>query len=186
MLFMFLACHTVFSVPCSLVVTCWERTYLLALLYVMFSCVFVTFPSGGLGQVCYLVVLIPDLCLLPNFAYILAYTPQPLPSCLSLYKCIQYLPISQRFLLFLPYKSVEVLHIFWHIHHSLFRLVYLYISVYSTYLFPRGFCCSFSISQLRSCIYSGIYTTASSALSISILVYTVPTYFPEVFVVPSI
>ena len=29
-------CHTVLSVPCSLVVTCWERADLLALLYVMF------------------------------------------------------------------------------------------------------------------------------------------------------
>ena len=29
----------VLSVPCSLVVTCWEKADLLALLYVMFSCV---------------------------------------------------------------------------------------------------------------------------------------------------
>ena len=33
-------CHAVLSVYCSLVVTCWERADLLALLYVMFSCVF--------------------------------------------------------------------------------------------------------------------------------------------------
>ena len=79
---------------------------------------------------------------------------------------------------------LKFLHILWHIHHSLFRLVYLYISVYSTYLFPRSFCCFSRISLLRSCIYSGIYTTASALLSISILVYTVPTYFPEVFAVP--
>ena len=32
-------CRTVLSVPCSLVVTCWERADLLALLCVMFSCV---------------------------------------------------------------------------------------------------------------------------------------------------
>ena len=32
---------------------------------VMFSCVFVTFPYGVLGQVWYLIVLIPNLCLLP-------------------------------------------------------------------------------------------------------------------------
>ena len=51
-------------VSCSLVVTCWEKVYLLALLYVMFSCVFVTFPKGVLGQVWHLIVLIPDLCLL--------------------------------------------------------------------------------------------------------------------------
>ena len=36
--FMFV-CHTVLSVSCSLVVTCKERAGLLALLYVMFSCV---------------------------------------------------------------------------------------------------------------------------------------------------
>ena len=41
---------------------------LLALLYMIFSCVFVTFPCGVLGQVRYLIVLIPDLCLLLYFA----------------------------------------------------------------------------------------------------------------------
>ena len=55
-------CHTVLSVPCSLVVNCWERADLFALLYVMFSCVL-----SLLGQVWYLIVLIPDLCLLPYF-----------------------------------------------------------------------------------------------------------------------
>ena len=40
---------------------------LLALLYVMFS--FVTFPYGVLGQKWYLIVLIPDLCLLSYFGY---------------------------------------------------------------------------------------------------------------------
>ena len=55
------------SISCSLVVTCWERADLLALLYVMFSCVVVTFPYGVLGQVWYLIVSIPDLCLLPDF-----------------------------------------------------------------------------------------------------------------------
>ena len=34
---------------CSLVVTCWERANLLALLCVIFTCVFVTFPCGVLG-----------------------------------------------------------------------------------------------------------------------------------------
>ena len=46
-----------------------ERAYLLALLCVMFSCVFVTFPYGALGQVWYLIVSIPDICLLPYFNY---------------------------------------------------------------------------------------------------------------------
>ena len=48
------------SVYCSLVVICWERTDLLGLLYVMFYCVFVTFPYGVLGQVWCVIVLIPD------------------------------------------------------------------------------------------------------------------------------
>ena len=55
------SCHTVLSVPCSLVVTCWEKADILGLLCVMFSCVFVTFPYGVLGQVWYLIVWIPDL-----------------------------------------------------------------------------------------------------------------------------
>ena len=62
-------CHAVLSVHCSLVVTCWERANLMALVYVMFSCVFVTFPCGVLGQVWYLIVLIPDLCLLSYFEW---------------------------------------------------------------------------------------------------------------------
>ena len=37
------------------------------LLFVMFNCVFVTFPCGILGQVWYLIVLIPDLCHLSYF-----------------------------------------------------------------------------------------------------------------------
>ena len=37
------------------------------LLFVMFKCVFVTFPCGILGQVWYLIVLIPDLCHLSFF-----------------------------------------------------------------------------------------------------------------------
>ena len=61
-------CHTVLSVLCSLVVTCWQRADLLALLYMMFSCVFVTFECGVLGQVCRgLIVSIPDFCLLTYF-----------------------------------------------------------------------------------------------------------------------
>ena len=48
-------------------VTCWKRANLLALLYVMFSCVFITFPCGVLGQVWSLIVSIPDVSLLPYF-----------------------------------------------------------------------------------------------------------------------
>ena len=64
---MFRVYPVVLSVHCSLVVTCWERTNLLALLYVTFSCVFVTEPCGVLGQVWYLIVSIPDICLLHYF-----------------------------------------------------------------------------------------------------------------------
>ena len=48
-------------------VICWERADLLLLLCAMFSCVFVLFLSGVLGQVWSLIVSIPDLCLLPYF-----------------------------------------------------------------------------------------------------------------------
>ena len=68
--------YTVLSVPCSLVITCWERADLLALLCVIFSCVFVTFPYGVLGQVWYLILSIPDRCLLPYFQYANAYTTE--------------------------------------------------------------------------------------------------------------
>ena len=39
LLFLFRVCRAIYSVHCSLMVTCWERTDLLALLYAMFSCV---------------------------------------------------------------------------------------------------------------------------------------------------
>ena len=39
----------------SLVVTCWENANLMALLNVLFSCVFVTFPYDELGQVWYMI-----------------------------------------------------------------------------------------------------------------------------------
>ena len=48
-----------------LILASWEKADLLTLLNVMFSYVFVTFPYGVLGQVCYLVVSIPDLRFLP-------------------------------------------------------------------------------------------------------------------------
>ena len=35
--------------------------------FVWFNCVFVTFPCGILGQVWYIIVSIPDLCLLSYF-----------------------------------------------------------------------------------------------------------------------
>ena len=50
--------------------TCWERADLLAFLYVLFSCVFVTFPYGILDQVWYFIESISDTCLHPNLYYI--------------------------------------------------------------------------------------------------------------------
>ena len=49
---------------CRPVITCWVRADHLALLYVNFSCVFVTVPHDVLGHLWYLIVSIPDLCLL--------------------------------------------------------------------------------------------------------------------------
>ena len=62
-----LSLPSVMSASCSLVVTFWERAGLLAFLCVTFSCAFITFPYGVLGQVWYLIVSIPDLCLLTYF-----------------------------------------------------------------------------------------------------------------------
>ena len=53
------------SVHCCLVVTCWERANLLALVGDVY-CNFVTFPCGILGPVWCLIVLFPDLCLLSS------------------------------------------------------------------------------------------------------------------------
>ena len=54
MLFMSCVCHA------GKMLTSW-------LLLVMSNCDFVTFPCGILGQVCYLIVLVPDLCRLSYF-----------------------------------------------------------------------------------------------------------------------
>ena len=58
-------CHTVFSVPCSLLITCLERADFLSILYLYFLVFFVIFPYGVLGQVWYFIVSIPDICLFP-------------------------------------------------------------------------------------------------------------------------
>ena len=54
------------SVHCWLVVTCWERADLLALVDYAY-CIFVTFSCGILDQVWYLIVSIPDLYRLTLF-----------------------------------------------------------------------------------------------------------------------
>ena len=61
--FLFRVCHAFLSVHCSLVVTNWERTSLLALICDVLMC-FCHFPVWCLGQVWYLFLSIPDLCLL--------------------------------------------------------------------------------------------------------------------------
>ena len=48
-------------------VTCWKKADLLALVGDVMFIVFVTFPCGILGQVWYLIVSFPDLCLLSYF-----------------------------------------------------------------------------------------------------------------------
>ena len=61
MLFMSCVCHAFTSVyaavwsPAGKGLTSW-------LLFVMFNCVFVTFPCGILGQVWYFIVSFPELC----------------------------------------------------------------------------------------------------------------------------
>ena len=68
MLFMPCDCHAFASGHCCLVVTCWERADLLALVCDVY-CGFVTFPCGILGQKWYLIVSIHDLCHLFYFYY---------------------------------------------------------------------------------------------------------------------
>ena len=53
---------TAFWSPAGKGLTAW-------LSFVMFNCVFVTFPCGTLGQVWYLIVSIPDLCYLFYLPY---------------------------------------------------------------------------------------------------------------------
>ena len=57
-------CHAFASVLCCLVGTC------LWLSFVMFNCGFVTFLFGVLGQMWYLIVLIPALCHL-SYSYLI-------------------------------------------------------------------------------------------------------------------
>ena len=67
----FVSCvsHAFTYVHCCLVVTCWERTDLLALVGDVY-CNCVTFPCDILGQVWYLIVSFPDLC---HPSYFLTY-----------------------------------------------------------------------------------------------------------------
>ena len=60
--FMFRVCHAFLSVHCSLV-----SNWPLAVLCVMLLCVCITFQCGVLGQMWYLTVSIPDVCLFTYF-----------------------------------------------------------------------------------------------------------------------
>ena len=64
-------CHTVLSVPCSLVVT-WPLGSLVCDVFMCFRVHLPFFPYGVLGQVWYSIVSIPDLCLLAYF-YTMTY-----------------------------------------------------------------------------------------------------------------
>ena len=61
-------CHlcfkSVFVMMYCCVITCQERADLLTRMCEMFSCVFFTFQYAVMGRVWYLIVSIPDLCLL--------------------------------------------------------------------------------------------------------------------------
>ena len=70
----FVSCvsHAFVSVHCCLVVTCWERADLLALVGDVY-CIFDTFPCGILGHVWYLIVSFPVLCRLSYFDALCQY-----------------------------------------------------------------------------------------------------------------
>ena len=66
MFFVYCVSHAFASVRCCLVVTCWERADLSALVCVVY-CDFVTFSFGILGQAWYFIVSISDPCCLSYF-----------------------------------------------------------------------------------------------------------------------
>ena len=64
-------CLVFFMLLCLFIAALWSpagKGLTFWLLFVLFNCVFVTLPCGILGQVWNLIVLIPDLCCLSNFA----------------------------------------------------------------------------------------------------------------------
>ena len=84
----FLSCvsHAVTSVHCCLVVTCWERADLLAL--VDGYCIFVTFPCGILGQVWYLIVSFPIYQIIKIYAFTEQFTPKYWERSCSVVECL--------------------------------------------------------------------------------------------------
>ena len=79
----------VFLMVWRLVVTCWERADLLARVGDVY-CVFVTFLCGIFGQVWYLIISFPDLCLLSYFVLTL------LPANASMVLCCVMVHITSR------------------------------------------------------------------------------------------
>ena len=92
LLFMFHVClyYTVLFVPCSFVITCWEKADLLALSCVMIPCGFVTFPYAASSQVWHMIVSIPAFCLL-LYLSLVKYIVCQLVRCkyYCLWKCIR-------------------------------------------------------------------------------------------------
>ena len=74
MLFMLCDCHAFAFIYCSLVVTCWERADLFALVWDVHRD-FVTFPLRISGQLWYLIVSIHDPCSFSYF-YMLKLRPR--------------------------------------------------------------------------------------------------------------
>ena len=70
------SCFVSVSLSCLLTASLWSPA-LFVLLYEMFSCCFfVIFPCDVLGQVWFLIVSIPDLCLLPYFNFLINSSKQ--------------------------------------------------------------------------------------------------------------
>ena len=64
--FVYCVSHAFASAHCCIVVACWERADLLALVGGIY-CIFVVLPCRALGQVWYLIVSFPDLCRISYF-----------------------------------------------------------------------------------------------------------------------
>ena len=114
-------CNTVLPVPCSLVVTCWQRAnlevFLCQVVCDVFFC-FVTLPCGFLGRVWCLIVSIPAFCLLSYF--ILMQTDCKLQSIAVVYSTfntLAYIP-TYHFLIIISQLQNTVLHF----NHALYQM----------------------------------------------------------------
>ena len=109
----------------SLVVTYCERTDLLAFLYVMFCSVFVTFPYTVSGKMWYLIVSIPDICILPyfNVHVIRGWRPNMLCGAvvLHLYLLVQTKMLWKTLFVWMPLNGTGCRHI-WLLLRTAFKL----------------------------------------------------------------